>query len=360
MKTMKKKPLYSDAESDRVRKIKHASIAVDTLILKSLGFDNINANGVQQSCPVHGGDRPDAFCYNTNKNIWSCFSHMCHEQYGNDIVGLVMAMKEVPFLEAINWLEDIIINQEKLDIVSLAVEAEHNIITTPDPNKIIDEDKLLNLSKNFDSIKGRPFSLDTAEFFNAGLCDTGQDYDRRIMIPIRNINGEIVGFTGRSAFSKCNNCNQYHRKGFNCPTHGYSKWKIYPRTFKKTLELYNIDKAKDFIFKTNAAVVVEGAFDLWRLWELGVKNCVACLGVNISKHQLKALKDSGCINLITFFDSDASGKSAFENAKEKVCDEFKFRNLTGVVDCDPGDITDKQYTEYIKPRLIEWNALPHE
>ena len=63
MRTMKKKPLYSDVESDRVRKIKHAAVAVDTLILKSLGFENINTNGVQQSCPVHGGDRPDAFCY---------------------------------------------------------------------------------------------------------------------------------------------------------------------------------------------------------------------------------------------------------------------------------------------------------
>jgi len=359
MKTMKKKPLYSDVESDRVRKIKHAAVAVDTLILKVLGFDNINTNGVQQSCPVHGGDRPDAFCYNTNKNIWSCFSHRCHEKHGNDIVGLVMGMKDIPFLEAINWLEDII-NQEKLDIASLSARAEHNTSSTPDPNKTIDEDKLLNLSKNLDSIKDRPFSLDTAKFFNAGLCDTGQDYDRRIMVPIRNADGEIVGFTGRSDFSKCSSCNQYHREGFNCPTHGYPKWKIYPRTFKKHLELYNIDKAKEFIFKTNAVVVVEGAFDVWRLWELGVKNCVACLGVNLNKHQLKILKDFGCINLITFFDSDTSGKSASKNVIKKGGDEFKFKDLTGVIDCDPGDITDKQYTEHIKPRLVKWSALPYE
>tara|TARA_Y100000034_G_C6785539_1_gene351371 strand:+ start:79 stop:624 length:546 start_codon:yes stop_codon:yes gene_type:complete len=180
------------------------------------------------------------------------------------------------------------------------------------------------------------------------------------MIPIRNIDGGIVGFTGRSIFSKCNSCNQYHRKGFNCPTHGYSKWKIYPRTFKKTLELYNIDKAKEFIFKTNAAVMVEGAFDLWRLWELGVKNCVACLGSSISKHQLNLLKDAGCINLIAFFDSDSSGREAFEQVKERGGNDFKFRNLTGVVNCDPGDITDEQYEKYIKPKLTEWNALSYE
>jgi DNA primase len=357
MQATMKKSTISKKDIDRTRKIKERARAADFVILKRLGFPEVNSLGVQQCCPVHGGDRPDAFCYNVQKHIWSCFSHKCHENNGNDILGLVMSIKEIPFNEALDWIEQILDNEKDLDINSLVEKSERDSVNPLAPNKKIDNSKLKNLKSNYSSIANRSFSTATASVFDAGLCDNGRDSDKRIMIPVKNIEGDIMGFTGRSVFDRCDKCGRYHRSG-GCPSllGLFPKWKNYPKNFKKANELYNIDMAKDYISKTNAAVLVEGPFDVWRLWELGVKNCVASLGISLSNCQIKTLKENECINLITFYDSDSSGHEASRKLEHKLSEDFRIKNMTGMVNCDPGDITTRQFKKTIAPFLERNNA----
>ena len=80
----------------------------DGLLLEKLGFSNITSRGVQQSCPVHDGDNPLAFSYDRGKCCWSCFTHGCHNKHGNDILGLIKAIKKCSFKEAVDWANSVI------------------------------------------------------------------------------------------------------------------------------------------------------------------------------------------------------------------------------------------------------------
>ena len=65
-------------------------------------------NYVVAACPVHGGDRPDAFSWHLDRGIWKCFSRGCEEETGSDIFGLIRAIKECGFKEAVVFISKFI------------------------------------------------------------------------------------------------------------------------------------------------------------------------------------------------------------------------------------------------------------
>jgi DNA primase len=122
-------------------------------------------------------------------------------------------------------------------------------------------------------------------------------YDRfrnRIMFPIFNLSGKVVGFGGRVLDEK------NEPKYLNSPeTPIYQKGKI----------LYGLNFSKDEIRKKGSAVLVEGYMDLLSLYQAGTKNVVASSGTAFTPDQARLLSRYA-ERIYLLFDADTAGQSA--------------------------------------------------
>ncbi|MEW6493809.1 MAG: DNA primase, partial [Cyanobacteriota bacterium] len=127
-------------------------------------------------------------------------------------------------------------------------------------------------------------------------------YDRfrdRIMIPIHDTQGRVIGFGGRSLGDE-------QPKYLNSPD---------TPLFDKGKTLFALDKARDAITKQDKAVVVEGYFDAIALHAAGITHVVASLGTALDQQQIKQLlRYTESKQIILNFDADKAGTQASERA----------------------------------------------
>ncbi|WP_293334416.1 DNA primase [Microcoleus sp. CAWBG58] len=127
-------------------------------------------------------------------------------------------------------------------------------------------------------------------------------YDRfrnRIMIPIRDTQGRVIGFGGRALGDE-------QPKYLNSPE---------TELFDKGKTLYGLDTAKIAISKADRAIVVEGYFDAIALQAAGISNAVASLGTALSLNQVRQLlRYTDSKQIILNFDADKAGTKAAERA----------------------------------------------
>ena len=150
-------------------------------------------------------------------------------------------------------------------------------------------------------------------------------YDRfreRIMFPIRNTKGQVIGFGGRVLDS------------------GEPKYLNSPETplFQKGLELYGLFEARQAIRDAGYVLVTEGYMDVVALAQLGFPQAVATLGTACtSTHVQKLLRQTD--NVIFSFDGDKAGRRAARRALEaclpQVSDNKTIRFLFLPQDHDP-------------------------
>lgn len=343
-------------DTSNVLDIRVISKKFDLEILEALGVGSINHEGVQCQCPIHGGDNPTAFCYDTSKKIWSCFTQQCHKKYGNDIIGLIRSVNNLSFEGAVDWIKlnvDIDPNID-MDEARKSIENSSSYPSINNENVIIPNSKISNLSSGDSFAINRGFNKGTAKRFEAGICDSGKIIHQRLMVPIRNLNGLIVGFTGRSIHSLNESTGGYHPDNFKPSNNSgklFSKWRNYPKKFNKSIELYNIHNAKEEISRTNTCYVVEGPFDVWKMWEFGVSNCVATLGTTMSVYQRDILVDLNCMILNIIYDSDKAGKIASESIGLKFKDDFCINSIVLPKGLDPASMTEKIFKERILNEL---------
>lgn len=130
----------------------------------------------------------------------------------------------------------------------------------------------------------------------------GGYYDRfrdRLMVPIRDPQGRTIGFGGRTL-------NGDEPKYLNSPE---------TELFDKGKTLFGLDQAKTPIAKQDAAIVVEGYFDVIALHAAGIENAVAALGTALSLAQVKLLtRFTESKQIILNFDADSAGQKATERA----------------------------------------------
>ncbi|MBD3884353.1 DNA primase [Phormidium tenue FACHB-886] len=133
-------------------------------------------------------------------------------------------------------------------------------------------------------------------------------YDRfrdRLIIPIHDLQGRVIGFGGRSLGDE-------QPKYLNSPE---------TELFDKGKTLFALDKARSAIAKQDQAIVVEGYFDAIALHAAGIANVVASLGTALSLHQVRQLlRYSESKQIILNFDADAAGNQAAERAIGEVAD----------------------------------------
>ena len=139
-------------------------------------------------------------------------------------------------------------------------------------------------------------------------------YDRfrhRLMFPIVNLSGKVVGFGGRRLDEK------EEPKYLNTQdTVVKQNGKLIP-FYQKGGLLYGLYQTKEAICDVEEAVVVEGYLDLLMPYQLGIKNIVATLGTALTFEQAKLIKRFAK-RVILFYDNDEAGQNAVRRAFESL------------------------------------------
>ena len=130
----------------------------------------------------------------------------------------------------------------------------------------------------------------------------------RIIFPINNIAGDIIGFGGRVIEDK-----GYLAKYVNSPETPY---------FKKGSNLFNLDKARKLSNKVENIFLVEGYMDVIGLYKNGIENSVSNLGTALTNRQIVMLNQF-FEHIIICFDGDKSGYQAALKAAENSIIELK-------------------------------------
>ncbi len=153
------------------------------------------------------------------------------------------------------------------------------------------------LKKNYDLNK-----LDDLGLINKNGLDGYDRFVDRIMIPITNLDGKVVGFTGRI----------YH-------TEDSAKYINTKETaiYKKGNLIFNYFNAKNYIKEKKEALLVEGNMDAIRMYSSGIKNVLALMGTTLTKEQITILKKLR-VPIILMLDNDNAGSIATLNIGDEL------------------------------------------
>ncbi|BEV36369.1 DNA primase [Synechococcus sp. M16CYN] len=162
------------------------------------------------------------------------------------------------------------------------------------------------LLKHMHQVERMPSELLEAAGLVVPLKHSNRFYDRfrhRVIIPIHDRQGRVVGFGGRSLDNS-------EPKYLNSPA---------TEIFEKGKHLFGLDKASNAIRKNGCAVVVEGYFDVIALHAAGITNAVAALGTALSNWQITQLcRVNENKRVVLNFDADGAGIRAVNRAIDEV------------------------------------------
>ncbi len=154
-----------------------------------------------------------------------------------------------------------------------------------------------NNLKNFLLKKG--FEVNDLVSFGLLVKKNGKIYDKfrdRLMFPIFNVQGEVIGFSGRII-----NKSDFGPKYLNSPE---------TLVYKKKNTLYGLYQAKEAIRKLDFVILVEGNIDILSSSRIGYSNIVCPLGTALTLEQCRLISRY-TKNVYIAFDSDEAGKKAF-------------------------------------------------
>jgi DNA primase len=281
-------------------------------------------------CPFHSNTRTPAFVVFPDSQTWRCFGECAT---GGDLFDYVMKKEGYDFKEALKVLAQragVVLEEpdpqakkrrkeenKLVDLLNMAAEYFHQLLLYA-PQGQIARDYVANrrLSDETTALYRLGFALDSwdacrthfndqgysdDELLAAGLLtenpDKGTRYDRfrsRLMIPIRDVDGRVVGFGARTLEKD-----------------GIPKYLNSPQTevFDKGHLLFGFDLARRHIREAREAVIVEGYMDVMQGWQAGFRNMVAQMGTALTGDQLRLLKRS-TKRFVLALDADAAGQNA--------------------------------------------------
>ncbi len=315
------------------------------------------------NCPFHKEKTP-SFMVSPERRSWHCFG--CG--IGGDIFAFVMRYENVEFGEALRILADKAgvelrrINPAEYKYTGLLFEL-NNLA------KEFFRKELENSAAAQEYLKTRKLKPETiAEFelgfapnqsealtfhllkqnyrpedlVSAGLSiqtERGAKLDRfrgRIMFPIHNHLGKVVGFTGRVL------------PQFDTGQMG--KYVNSPETaiFNKSKLLYGFWRSKDTIRESQKAFLVEGQMDFLMSYQAGVKNAIASSGTALTPDHLRTLRRLAD-TLIVSFDSDSAGMNAGERAIDLAeASDFQVKVVTFDQYKDPAEMAENDPEGLVK------------
>ena len=325
-----------------------------------------NAGGGQKKglCPFHDEKSP-SFHVTPSKGYFHCFG--C--QVGGDVIAFIMKLEHLTFMETIERLADRIgytlryessgvntgpsINRSRLVAANTAASIFYQEQLQL-PTAQIGRDFLTkrgfdrDAAKNFNvgyapdewdglykHLKGAGFSDE--ELNLAGLVKEGSKgmidrYRNRLIWPVKDISGDVVGFGARKLASDEVDTGPKYLNSPETPV------------YKKNQILYGLDMAKKEIAKNRQVVIVEGYTDVMAAHLAGISTAVATCGTAFGDEHIRIIRrllmdaDAFRGEVIFTFDGDAAGQKAalraFEDDQKFVAQTFVAVEPNGMDPCE--------------------------
>lgn len=318
-------------------------------------------------CPFHSEKTP-SFSVHMSHQFFKCFG--CG--VGGDVIKFVMEIERISFVEALKLLSErngiAMPKREYSDPESKlrgALQEMHEIAAAAFQKNLsgpagadarnyvtargVSPDQIAEFGLGLSEASGQQLIRMLEPRFAAeqldasGLVMKRQDgsgfFDRfrgRLMFPIHNESGKIIGFGGRALRPAD------EPKYLNSPE---------TALYHKSNVLYNLHRAKDAARKADYAVLVEGYMDVIGVYSAGVRNVVASCGTALTHTQVRALKKHTG-RIVVNFDPDAAGANAAERSIQMLLDEgFQVRVLELEGDLDPDEYVKQNGAELYRSRL---------
>ncbi|MGM9561678.1 MAG: DNA primase [Phascolarctobacterium sp.] len=325
-------------------------------------------------CPFHGEKTP-SFAVNPAKNMFYCFG--CHE--GGDIFKFIMKIENCDFKDALKLLAGrygIAVPERHKTAVEIRREKQRERIYETNAtatkffqacllktdygkaalaylrNRGISDDIIASFSIGYalnsytallSNLGRRGFKGE--ELIAAGLVAEGREkqlYDKfrnRVMIPIKDPKGKIVGFGGRVLDN-------------STPKYLNTAETVW---FNKRRLLFAMDVAYKAIRQSHQAIVVEGYMDAISLHAAGIMNVVASMGTAFATEQAKLLKRIAD-EVVFCYDSDSAGRRASVRAVSIARAEGLKVRIAGVPEGKDPDEYVRHYGKEAFEQVIQ-NAL---
>lgn len=324
-------------------------------------------------CPFHDDHRPsmDVDPRRQRYRCWACGK-------SGDVINFVQEHEHVTFLEALEFLArragiSLEKNQKTspgpsragmLDVTRWAAEQFQQCLldstSAENARKYLGERKLSGETVRKFSLGFAPpigewlvqkavtakMPLDMLETVGLiGRRSAGGWYDRfrdRVIFPIRDVLGRIVGFGGRILPSSVLSADRPPPKYYNSAE---------TPIFSKSDQLYGIDHAKQAAAKTGYLAIVEGYTDVLMAHQHGLSQVVATMGTALNARHIKKLK--GIVSrVVLVFDADTGGDAGVDRAMEVfVRHDLDLRIATLPSGLDPCDLLAAQGPEPMRQAL---------
>jgi DNA primase len=212
----------------------------------------------------------------------------------------------------------------------VAKTAPAPVVENGTPNKPL-QFRLDKLVREHPYLAERGLSSETIIDFGVGFCAKGMMAER-IAIPIHNPEGNVVAYAGRFPGEA---------------PEGTPKYKL-PQGFRKSLELFNIDRAGK---ESGLLVIVEGFFGCMKLHQFGCRRVVALMGSTMSAAQEELIKRHTDRNsqVIVMLDEDEAGRAGREDIAVRLA-KFVFVKVHTFV--EDGQQPENLSTEEVKQLFI--------
>ena len=191
-----------------------------------------------------------------------------------------------------------------------------------------------------DYAKKNGYSEELLEQIGLSIKGSNGLYDRyhgRVMFPIHNLTGHVIGFGGRILVN-----DKKSPKYQNSPE---------SEIYDKKHTLYGIYFAKNAIAKQDECILVEGYFDVLRMHQIGIENVVASSGTSLTMEQIRLVKRY-TKNITMLYDGDAAGIHAALRGTDMILSEgMNVRVVVLPPEHDPDTFGKEFSTEYVNNYL---------
>lgn len=311
-------------DQDKILEIRNSIDIVDVISnYVSLTPRGKNFFGV---CPFHNDSNP-SMSVAKDKQIYKCFScgatgnvFTFIENYEN--ISFIEALKKcadmanIPLDIKISNRDNVLYEKHKslYDIYENSTKFYHNILKSVEGREARDylksrgiDDDIINTFRIGLSLKNRSMltkfltnnNFTKMDMLNSGLIldnekGTYDSYCNRIMFPLEDLHGKIVGFSGR-IYNEDDNSKYINTRETDI--------------FKKGETLYNYDRANAFARTEGYVIVMEGFMDVIRAYTVGIKNVIATMGTSVTDKQANVIKRMAK-DVYLCFDGDKAGAKA--------------------------------------------------
>ena len=324
-------------------------------------------------CPFHQEKTP-SFMVSKERKIFNCFS--CGEK-GN-VAGFLMKYKNMTFVDALKTLAERYHIPLEIDSTHAPLEKFNRLYEINRTALDYYQLALTNLEVGRPALEyllKRGLDVQTIKTFEIGFSPNDQDalyknlktkyqeldlidlglikknaeghyYDlfrNRIIFPIKNAQGKIIGFSGRLYLNSDN-----EPKYVNSP---------FTQIFTKGEVLYNLDKAIPVVKQSKRLVLYEGFMDVIASVRAGIKESIATMGTALTSEQARLIKKN-TDNVVLCYDGDSAGFEAMMKAIKLLQNEDLIVNLVVLPEqLDPDEYVKKyskeKYRDYINNQQID-------